>query len=111
MRDALYHSLDPVAFSLGPFTVRWYGIGYMLGFLLAGVMALRLAKRWDIRLTLDGLLTIIIACLIGTILGGRLGYVLFYGNVDGYYFAHPAEIFAFSQGGMSFHGGLIGFAL
>jgi phosphatidylglycerol:prolipoprotein diacylglycerol transferase len=108
MLDALYHSLDPVAFSLGPFEVRWYGMGYMLGFLLAGLLASRLVRRWEIRLSFDGLLTVIIACVIGTILGGRLGYVLFYG--EGYYFAHPAEILEFSKGGMSFHGGLIGFA-
>jgi phosphatidylglycerol:prolipoprotein diacylglycerol transferase len=108
MLDALYHSLDPIAFSLGPVAVRWYGLGYMFGFILAAILALRIARRWDIRLSFDGLLTVVIACLIGTILGGRLGYVLFYG--EGYYFAHPAEIFAFSKGGMSFHGGLIGFA-
>ncbi|MDR1015574.1 MAG: prolipoprotein diacylglyceryl transferase [Coriobacteriales bacterium] len=109
MLDALYQSLDPVAFSIGPFVVRWYGISYMLGFLLAAILALRIARRWEVKLSVDGLLTIVIACMIGTILGGRLGYVLFYGN--GYYFSHPAEIFAFSQGGMSFHGGLIGFAI
>jgi phosphatidylglycerol:prolipoprotein diacylglycerol transferase len=108
MLDALYHSLDPVAFSIGPFAVRWYGLGYMFGFLLAAVLALRISKRWEIRLSLDGLLTVVIACILGTVLGGRLGYVLFYG--DGYYFAHPDEIFAFSKGGMSFHGGLVGFA-
>jgi phosphatidylglycerol:prolipoprotein diacylglycerol transferase len=106
MLDWLYHHIDPVAFSLGPFTVRWYGIGYILGFLFAGMFALRLCRRWKIRLSFDGLLTIIIACVLGTVLGGRLGYVLFYGN--GYYFAHPAEIL---RAGMSFHGGLIGFAI
>lgn len=109
MLDRLYHALDPVAFSIGPIVVRWYGIGYILGFLLAAVLALRIAKRWKIKLTFESLLTVIIACMLGTVLGGRLGYVLFYGN--GYYFTHPGEIFAFSQGGMSFHGGLIGFAL
>jgi phosphatidylglycerol:prolipoprotein diacylglycerol transferase len=109
MLDALYHSLDPVAFSIGPLSVRWYGLGYVLGFLLAVVLALRIAKRWEIRLTLDALLTVVIGSMIGTILGGRLGYVLFYGG--GRYLENPAEIFAFSQGGMSFHGGLIGFAI
>jgi phosphatidylglycerol:prolipoprotein diacylglycerol transferase len=107
--DALYHNIDPVAFSIGPLSVRWYGIGYLLGFLLAALLAMRLSKRWDIKLNLDGLFTVIIACMVGTVFGGRLGYVLFYG--DGYYFAHPGEIFAFAKGGMSFHGGLIGFAL
>jgi phosphatidylglycerol:prolipoprotein diacylglycerol transferase len=109
MLDALYHSIDPVAFTLGPFSVRWYGIGYFLGFLLAGILAMRISRRWETKLTLDGLLTILIACMIGTIVGGRLGYVLFYGG--GYYFEHPMEILATSRGGMSFHGGLIGFAI
>jgi phosphatidylglycerol:prolipoprotein diacylglycerol transferase len=109
MLDTLYHILDPIAFSIGPFTVRWYGIAYIVGFILAAVAARRVCRRWDVKLSADGLLTIIIACMIGTVLGGRLGYVLFYGN--GYYFTHPAEILAFSQGGMSFHGGLIGFTV
>jgi phosphatidylglycerol:prolipoprotein diacylglycerol transferase len=109
MLDALYQSLDPVAFSIGPISVRWYGLGYIFGFLLAALLAYRIARRWKIRLSVDALLTVVIGCVIGTVLGGRLGYVLFYGN--GYYFSHPAEILAFSQGGMSFHGGLIGFAI
>jgi phosphatidylglycerol:prolipoprotein diacylglycerol transferase len=109
MLDRIYHAIDPVAFSLGPFAVRWYGLGYIFGFLLACILALRISRRWEVRLSFDGLITIIIACMIGTVFGGRLGYVLFYG--EGYYFAHPTEIFAFSNGGMSFHGGLIGFAL
>jgi phosphatidylglycerol:prolipoprotein diacylglycerol transferase len=109
MLDWLYHNIDPVAFSLGSLSVRWYGLGYLLGFLLAAVAAMRICRRWKIQLSLDSMFTIIIACIIGTVFGGRLGYVLFYGN--GYYFEHPAQILAFSEGGMSFHGGLIGFAL
>jgi phosphatidylglycerol:prolipoprotein diacylglycerol transferase len=106
MLDRIYHSIDPVAFSAGPFTVRWYGLGYIFGFVLASVLAMRICRRWGVRLSFDGLLTLIIACVLGTLLGGRLGYVLFYG--DGYYFAHPEEIL---RAGMSFHGGLIGFAI
>jgi phosphatidylglycerol:prolipoprotein diacylglycerol transferase len=109
MLNDIYQMLDPVAFSVGPFAVRWYGLGYILGFILAGTLAYHIAKRWNIKFTVDGLLVLIIACVLGTVLGGRLGYVLFYGA--GYYFEHPDQIFAFSQGGMSFHGGLIGFAL
>lgn len=109
MLDKLYHSLSPILFSLGPFTVRWYGLGYSLGFLLAALLALHICKRWKIRFSFESLLVLIIAAMIGTILGARLGYILFYGN--GYYFSHPAAILAFNQGGMSFHGGLIGFTL
>ncbi|MDR2106478.1 MAG: prolipoprotein diacylglyceryl transferase [Coriobacteriales bacterium] len=106
MLDRIYHSIDPVAFSAGPFTVRWYGLGYIFGFVLAGILVMRICRRWKVQLSLDGLLTLIIACVIGTLLGARFGYVLFYG--DGYYFAHPEEIL---RAGMSFHGGLIGFAI
>ena len=76
--DQIYHSLDPVALSLGPISIRWYGIAYLLGFILGG----------------------------GVIVGGRLGYCLFYG--DGWYLAHPIDIVMINEGGMSFHGGLIG---
>ncbi len=106
MLNEIYQNLDPVAFSFGPITVRWYGIAYIVGFVIAAFVLYRVAKRWEIRMTTDALLTIMVCEILGIILGARLGYVLFYG--DGYYFSHPLEIFAFSQGGMSFHGGLIG---
>ena len=106
MLNDIFQSLDPVAFSVGPFAVRWYGIAYVLGFICAGLMIWRVAKRWRIRVDEDALFTIMLCVIIGIIVGGRLGYVLFYGN--GYYFEHPLEIFALNHGGMSFHGGLIG---
>ena len=106
MLNDLYQNLDPVAFAVGPFTVRWYGIAYVLGFLFAALLMWRLAKRWELRFTSDALLTIICCVIVGIILGARLGYCLFYGN--GYYFDHPLELLAFNQGGMSFHGGLVG---
>lgn len=104
MLNELYQSLDPIAFSFGPISVRWYGIAYILGFIGAAFLMVRIAKRWRIRLDTDAVLTIMFCLILGVILGGRLGYVLFYGN--GYYFNHLTEIFVFS--GMSFHGGLIG---
>ena len=106
MLNDIYQSLDPVAFSVVPVSVRWYGIAYVLGFICAGLMIWRVAKRWRIRVDEDALFTIMLCVIIGIIVGGRLGYVLFYGN--GYYFEHPLEIFALNHGGMSFHGGLIG---
>ncbi|MGI6045757.1 MAG: prolipoprotein diacylglyceryl transferase [Eggerthellaceae bacterium] len=106
MLNALYQNLDPVAFSLGPLVVRWYGIAYILGFACAAFIIWRVAKHWKLEFDEDTLLVILIAVIVGVILGARLGYVLFYG--DGYYLAHPAEILAINKGGMSFHGGLIG---
>lgn len=106
MLNEIYQNLDPIAFSLGPLVVRWYGLAYVLGFALAAFVIYRVAKRWRLGMTEDDLLTLMVCAIIGVVLGARAGYVLFYG--DGYYFAHPLEIFAFNQGGMSFHGGLAG---
>ena len=106
MLNEIYQSLDPIAFSVGPFSVRWYGIAYVLGFICAALVLMSTAKRWRVRVDSDALITIMLCVIVGVIVGGRLGYVLFYG--DGYYLQHPADIFALSKGGMSFHGGLIG---
>ena len=106
MLNDIYQHLDPVAFAIGPFAVRWYGIAYVLGFICAALLIVRLSRRWKIRVDSDSLVTSMLCVVVGIILGGRLGYVLFYG--DGYYFQHPEDILAFSKGGMSFHGGLIG---
>lgn len=106
MLDALYHAIDPVAFQIGPVAVRWYGIAYVLGFALAGFIIYRVARRWKLAFTIEDLLTVMLCVMIGVIVGARLGYCLFYG--DGYYLAHPLDILAFNQGGMSFHGGLAG---
>ncbi len=106
MLNDIYQNLDPVALSLGPLIVRWYGLAYVAGFALAAFIIYRIARRWRLGLTMDDLLTLMICAIVGVVVGGRLGYVLFYG--DGYCFAHPLEILAFNQGGMSFHGGLVG---
>ncbi|MGN0046032.1 MAG: prolipoprotein diacylglyceryl transferase [Eggerthellaceae bacterium] len=106
MLNDFYQTLDPIAFSLGPLTVRWYALAYLAGFLAAALVIHFTAKRWRKPITFDDLLTIIALVMVGILVGGRLGYCLFYG--DGYYFQHPAEILAINKGGMSFHGGLIG---
>ncbi|HJF66319.1 MAG TPA: prolipoprotein diacylglyceryl transferase, partial [Slackia equolifaciens] len=106
MLNDFYQMLDPIAFQVGPFAVRWYGLAYIAGFICAFLVIANLAKRWKVRVDEDSFFTIVFAVIIGVILGGRLGYVLFYG--DGYYLQHPEKILAFNEGGMSFHGGLIG---
>ncbi len=106
MLNQIYQLLDPIAFSVGPFSVRWYGIAYVLGFFFAGLIIWRLAKRWKVRINTDALFTILLCIILGVIVGARLGYVIFYGT--GEYLAHPLEIFMISNGGMSFHGGLVG---
>ena len=106
MLDEIYHAIDPIAFQLGPLTVRWYGLGYIVGIVLGMYVLYRTAKHWNIRFSADTMLTVMLAAAIGIIVGGRIGFILFY-NLE-YYLAHPLEIFAFSRGGMSFHGGLLG---
>lgn len=102
----LYHALDPVAFTLGPLAVRWYGLAYLAGFLVAGLLIYRVGKYWGLDLTADDVLNATTGICLGAVLGGRLGYVIIYGA--GYYLTHPLSIFALSEGGMSFHGGLVG---
>ena len=106
MLNDIYQALDPIAFSVGPFAVRWYGLAYIFGFLCTGFILWRVAKRWKVTIDEDAMMTIVLCVVIGVIFGGRLGYVLFYG--DGYFLQHPEKILAFNEGGMSFHGGLIG---
>lgn len=108
----IHPNFDPIAIHLGPLAVRWYGLMYLVGFMLAIVVArlrLRLphvaAQGWTTKDIDD----ILFYGVLGTILGGRLGYVLFY-KAD-YYFAHPLDIFKVWQGGMSFHGGFLGVTL
>jgi phosphatidylglycerol:prolipoprotein diacylglycerol transferase len=97
---------DPVAFHVGPVAVRWYGLMYLLGFALFMILGKRRARQnmltgWRTQDVDDMLLY----GVFGTILGGRLGYVLFYKPL--YYLEHPLEIFSVWQGGMSFHGGFL----
>lgn len=104
--NEIYHMLNPIAFAVGPFVVRWYGLAYLAGFVCAGIIISRVARRWELDFTVDDLLSVMVGLAFGVIIGARLGYCIFYGV--GYYWAHPLEIFAVSEGGMSFHGGFVG---
>lgn len=106
MLNDLYQTLDPIAFSIGPFSARWYGIAYALGFLLAAVVIYFVGKRWKMRFDFENICVVIICAMVGVIIGGRLGYVLVYNGP--FYAAHPLEVLNFANGGMSFHGGLVG---
>lgn len=100
-----YPKIDPVAIQLGPLAVRWYSLAYIIGILGGWWYAGRMNKRarFMSHLQFDAILSWIV---VGIVLGGRVGYVLFY--KPGYYFEHPLEIFYLWQGGMSFHGGMTG---
>lgn len=106
MLNDIYHSLDPVAFTVGPFTARWYGLAYVAGFICVILLMYVVGKRWKIRLGFEELCTILLAAMIGIIVGARLGYVFFYNWPM--YAADPLAIFQTWRGGMSFHGGFIG---
>ncbi len=97
---------DPVAFEIGPLKVHWYGLMYLIGFISAWVLAVVRARKPNSGWNAEQLGDLIFYCALGVILGGRLGYVLFY-NLP-YYFSHPLAIFSVWDGGMSFHGGMLG---
>jgi phosphatidylglycerol---prolipoprotein diacylglyceryl transferase len=104
-----YPQIDPVFFQIGPLQFRWYGLMYIIGFACAFFIALNMIRRkgYDMsRAELEDLFTYSIA---GLIIGARVGYCLFYSF--SFYIQHPLKIFAVWEGGMSFHGGLIGLVL
>ncbi|MDQ5848240.1 MAG: prolipoprotein diacylglyceryl transferase [Pseudomonadota bacterium] len=105
----IHPNIDPIAFSVGPLAVRWYGLMYLAGFAAGWWLGLRRIKQGLAPVTRTQFDDLLFLAVLGVILGGRLGYVLFY--KPGYYFSHPLEIFAIWQGGMSFHGGLLGVML
>ncbi|MSR75291.1 MAG: prolipoprotein diacylglyceryl transferase [Planctomycetes bacterium] len=101
-----FPNIDPVAFTVFGFEIRWYGIAYVAAFLLAQWLLRRLAREKLLPLSERDVGDFIFFAMIGTIVGGRLGYILFY--KFSYYFEHPAEVLQVWRGGLSFHGGLIG---
>ena len=103
--------LDPVALNLGPISIKWYGLAYMVSLLLGWVYARSLAgnqRLWGGKSPLKPAQfdDILMWVTLGVVVGGRLGYVLFYNPV--YFFNNPSQIVATWNGGMSFHGGLLG---
>jgi len=98
--------IDPILIRLGPIALRWYGLMYVLGLAAAFFMIKARAAARNVVLSIEDLHDLILYAALGVILGGRLGYVLFY-NLP-YYLNHPAKLLAVWEGGMSFHGGLLG---
>ena len=104
------HNLSPVAFEIGPLTIRWYGLMYLLGFALFLVLGkLRAREPWR-GMSAQDVDDLLFYGMIGVIVGGRLGHVIFYGPLS-YYLSHPLEIFAVWKGGMASHGGILGVIL
>jgi phosphatidylglycerol:prolipoprotein diacylglycerol transferase len=104
----IINSINPVAFNVFGLPIRWYALAYIAGFVIGYYLFRYLTKKDDAQIHFtnkqyDDILTYIV---LGVILGGRLGYVLFYNLA--HFMSHPLEIFAVWNGGMSFHGGLLG---
>jgi len=109
----IHPEFDPVAVRLGPLAVHWYGITYLVAFALFFFLATRRLKHEPFasvttpaRWTRGDIEDMLFWGVLGVIVGGRLGYCLFY--KPAHYFAHPLEVFAIWTGGMSFHGGMLG---
>ena len=101
-----FPAVDPIAFEFGPLVIRWYALAYLAGFVLGWRYAMALSRSnvgSPQAIDYDDFLT---WAVLGVILGGRIGYVLFY--QFGYYLSDPAQIFMVWHGGMSFHGGFLG---
>jgi len=101
-----FPQIDPIIFSIGPIALRWYGLMYLLGFLGAMMLGNARADRPNSGWTREQVSDLLFYGFLGVILGGRMGYVLFY-HFD-YFLADPLYLFKVWEGGMSFHGGLIG---
>ena len=109
-----FPAFDPVLISIGPFAIRWYALAYIVGILLGWLYAraiIRTEALWGgpAPLTVTDYDDFVLWVTLGIILGGRIGYVLFYNPA--YFAAHPLEILQLWKGGMSFHGGFLGCVL
>ena len=103
----VYPQFDPIAVHIGPLSIRWYGLMYVLAFIFFVILGRIHAKRRpELGWNKDMIDDLLFYGILGVVIGGRLGEILFY--EPGYYFSHPSEMIAVWKGGMSFHGGLIG---
>jgi phosphatidylglycerol:prolipoprotein diacylglycerol transferase len=101
-----YPHIDPIAIQLGPFAIRWYAIAYIAGLLSGWRYVKWLVTKSPRAMREEAVDDFLVWATLGVVLGGRLGYVLFY--KPAYYLSHPFEVLAVWQGGMSFHGGALG---
>jgi len=101
-----FPAIDPVAIAVGPFVVRWYALAYIAGLLIGWRYCLILADRPPRLIERRDIDDFLVWATLGVVLGGRIGYVLFY--QPGYYLQHPVEALYLWHGGMSFHGGALG---
>lgn len=106
MTGIAYPDISPIIFSVGPLAIRWYSLAYLFGIVSAWFLISKNIKKYKLPITKNNLEDLVFYVTLGIILGGRIGYVLFYGT--DVFLKNPLEIFAIWHGGMSFHGGIIG---
>ena len=104
-----YPQIDPVLVHMGPLQLRWYGLMYIIGFIVAYFVIMDLCRRRKLPMTKTEVEDLITYCILGLVIGARVGYCLIYN--PGYYLSHPLKFLAVWEGGMSFHGGLAGLIL
>ncbi|MCK5167408.1 MAG: prolipoprotein diacylglyceryl transferase, partial [Rhodospirillaceae bacterium] len=105
----VFPNIDPIIFEIGPLAVRWYSLAYIAGLLMGWRYMVWMAEKPSSAAKRDDVDDFLVWAIFAVVLGGRIGYVLFY-NFD-YYAANPSQILKVWQGGMSFHGGLLGVAV
>lgn len=101
-----FPAIDPVFLRIGPLEMRWYGLMYILAFTASYLVIKAAVRKRGLPLSNDGIADLVFAVAVGIILGGRIGYILFY-NLS-FYLANPLKLFYVWEGGMSFHGGFAG---
>ena len=106
MAALIYPQIDPIIFAIGPFAVRWYGLAYVAGFIIAIAIVASLNRRWEVGLSEDHLLSMFLYGSLGLVIGARVGYMLIYAFPQ--LISDPLSLVRTTEGGMSFHGGLAG---
>ena len=101
-----FPDISPIIFSIGPLSIRWYSMAYLFGIIIAWLLIKRNVKKYNLPLSKENLEDLVFYITLGIIIGGRLGYVLFYGSNT--FLHNPLSILEVWKGGMSFHGGVLG---
>lgn len=101
-----FPNISPILFSIGPLAIRWYSLAYLVGILIAWFLTLKNIEKNHLKITNKDVEELVFYITLGIILGGRLGYVIFYGGDS--FIKNPLSVFAIWQGGMSFHGAVFG---
>lgn len=101
-----FPQISPIIFSIGPLDIRWYSMAYLVGILIGWWLINRNVKKYDLNLSKENIEDFVFYLTLGIVIGGRLGYVLFYGGTA--FWMNPLQVFEVWKGGMSFHGGALG---